>query len=469
MKKFIFLLLPLIIFGYYDFSLRKYADVSELLEDSYTDYYLNPAVLTELKERFLSFVIYGRGGEAQFTNLNFLNINKIFPYAIILSNFKTKLSSENSITLLYARKRKDYSYGFKFQIGKIKNFYEEISGEEGSEYVLERDGPVFDSTSEDFYFEDNYYLEKTFFKTFNHYQSKSNTLLFPFAFYLKFKDLELGIDLKNSLERRVDKYKEEEEGLEIEEDYEFIKEGDTVLKNWEENLNRYVEFGAYREEKIDSLKTWDKDISLFLRKKFRGIRDKKILFARIGYSFEIIKGNTYEKSFDSSYESLFEWWKEYEDEEGGWYSGSHFYEESEGAMEESKIIIDEKKENLYQEGGFGFNYHLSFLKLDNTIFLGIKEKIDLVKREEWEKRGKVSFYLGNNFEIGRFSFFPIFIPSWTMEEDKNEDKIKISYNYQCFFDLKFKIFDFLTWRFSYLLPGEKEVSKRWVLSLYLNY
>jgi len=55
----------------------------------------------------------------------------------------------------------------------------------------------------------------------------------------------------------------------------------------------------------------------------------------------------------------------------------------------------------------------------------------------------------------------------TIEENKN--KLAISYDYKIFFDLKFKMFDFLTSRFSYLLPSEKDAAKRLVLSLYLNY
>ncbi|MEO0119625.1 MAG: hypothetical protein ABIK60_03725, partial [candidate division WOR-3 bacterium] len=161
MRNFIFLLLPLFVFSYYDFSLRKDASLSELIEDSYTDYYFNPTILTELKERFISFGIYGINNEkAQFAYLNLLNPNKLLPYALIFTNFETEFSCEKSITFLLARKRKDYSYGFKFQIGEIRNFYEELLNYEKSEFNLEREGPVGDSGSEYFYFEDNYSLEK---------------------------------------------------------------------------------------------------------------------------------------------------------------------------------------------------------------------------------------------------------------------------------------------------------------------
>ncbi|MCX7836517.1 MAG: hypothetical protein N2323_00970 [candidate division WOR-3 bacterium] len=471
MKKLIFLVLPLFVFSYYDFSLRKYSEISELLEDPYVDYYLNPALLTELKERFLSFSIYGSNGKAQFTNLSFLNINKLLPYALIFNNFETEFSSEKSLSLLLARKRKDYSYGFKFQIGEIRNFYEDHFNYEESEYYLETEGPIGDSTEDYFFFENHYDLEKTLSKEIFSYYEKSTLLFFPFSFYLKFKDLEVGIDLKNSVEKRIKADKEEGEVLEIREEYSYEKNGDTTLNFLEEYLISEINFDNYRTETIETLKVWNKDISLFLRKRFKGIKEKKILFNKIGYSFEITKGVSYEKALENIYESLLEWEKSYED--GEWYLESSFEEDSSSTKEEWRELIAEKKENLYQEGGFGFTYYFSFLKLDNTIFLGVKEKIDLIKKEEkkWEKKGKVLFYLGNNFEKGKFSFLPIFIPYWTFEEDKteNDNKIKVSYNYQVFFDLKFKLFDFLTGRLSYLLPAEKEAYKRWILSLYLNY
>ncbi|MEO0096811.1 MAG: hypothetical protein ABIK78_01815 [candidate division WOR-3 bacterium] len=461
MRNFIFLLVPLFIFSYYDFSLRKDAFISELLEDPYTDYYFNPAFLAELKGRFIGCGIYGNNEKTQFAYLNFLNPNKLLPYALIFTNFETEFSSEKGITFLFSRKRKDYSYGFKFQIGEIRNFYETLLNYKKSEFNLEQEGPVGDSSSEDFYFEDYYSLEKRDLQQFSYYQNKSALLLCPLAFYLKFKSLDVGIDFKNSLEKRIFKEEREEKKLEIEEEYEYRKEGDTLLRELEEYLSSDVEFDNYRSERIDTLNIWNKDISLFLRKKIKGIREKKIFFTRLGYSFEITKGNTYQKSFDSTYEIFLEWEKSYD---GYWDCESLFYEEGKSVKNETKAMIKEKKENFYQEGGFGFNYYFSLLKLDNTIFLGIKEKIDLIKKEkEWDKKGKVYFYLGNNFEKGGFSFFPIFIPYFTIEEDT------ISYNYQWFFDLKLKLFDFLNCRFSYLLPAEKEAYKKWVLSLYLNY
>lgn len=468
MKNLIFLLLPLLVFSYYDFSLRNYADVSELLEDPFTDYYLNPGVLAELKERFLGFGIYGSNGRAQFTNLSYVNINKLIPYALIFNNFETEFSSEKNLILLLARKRNGYSYGFKFQIGKTKSFYEEYFLYEKGDYYLEREGPMGDSTEDYFFLEDYYSLEKVISKESDYFQEKRNSLLFPLSFYLKFRDWDFGVDLKNSLEKRINTYQEEEEALKITEEYDYEKEGDTSLLFLEEYLAREVNFYNNKEERIESLNVWNKDISLFFRKKFKGIRDKKILFTRLGYSSEIGKGSSYKKKLEKTYESSLEWRKEYED--GEWNYDLAFFEESTSKKKEFKERIKVRRENLYQEGGFSFTYYFPVWKLDNTLFLGIKERIDFLRKDkEWEKKGKIIGYLGNNFERGNFSFFPVFIPYLIIEKDKTEDKIKINYNYQIYFDLKLKMFDFLSWRFSYLLPGEKEGYEKWVLTLYLNY
>ncbi|MEO0090902.1 MAG: hypothetical protein ABIK59_03945 [candidate division WOR-3 bacterium] len=465
MRCFFLILLPLFVFSYYDFSLRKEAEVSELTEDPYTDYYLNPAAISELKERFIGSGIYS-DKKTQFAFLNFFNPNKLLSYGLTFANLETEFSSEKSLTFFFSQKKKDYSYGFKFQVGEIKNLYEESFSYENSEFDLQKEGPVGDSSSTNFYLEDYYLLEERRYQYFNHYQNKSNLFLFPLAFYLKFKELEVGIDLQNFVEKRIDGKVYEERNLEIEEEYEYRKEGDTLLRELEEYLTSDIRWEDYLFQKIDSLKVWYKDISLFLRKRTKGIKEKKIFFTRLGYSSEIIKGNTYQKNFNNSYEASLEWERSYED--GYWYCESLFFEESNSVKNETKRITNGKKENLYQEGGFGFNYLFSFLRLDNTIFLGIKEKVDLIRGEkEWEKKGKIYFYLGNNLEIANLSFFPIFLPYLTIEENKN--KLEISYDYKIFFDLKFKMFDFLTSRFSYLLPSEKDAAKRWVLSFYLNY
>ncbi len=446
----------LFIFSYYNFSLRKDASLLELVEDYYTDYYFNPAILGELKERFISLGIFGKNGNIQFSYLNLVNPNKIFPYALIFKNFETEFSSEKSIAFLFARKRKEYSYGFKFQIDKIKNFYEELLNYEKSEFNLEREGPIGDSNSEYFYFEDYYSLEKTNLQQFSYYQNKSNLFLFPFSFYLKFKNLDIGIDFKNSYEKVVNKSESKESYLKREEEYEYLKEGDTLLTNLEETFIKEETFNHYYKEKIDTFKVWSEDISLFLRKRIKGIRERIILFGRLGYFLEITKGNFYQKDFDTTYGSSLEWEKRYTKEEG-WRLDSSLYEEGEGRKTEIKEIIKKRKENIYQEGGLGFCYNFPLLKIDNTIFLGLKERVDLIKK------GEIYFYLGNNFEIGKISFFPIFIPYFIIEKDT------ITYNYQSYFDLKLKFFDFLTGHFSYLLPFKKESFKRWVLALYLQF
>lgn len=456
MRNFIYFLLPLFIFSYYDFSLRKDASLSELTEDPYSDYYFNPAILSELKERFIGFGVYGGNGKGRFIFLNFLNPNKLLPYALIFTNFETEFSSERSIAFLFCRKRKDYSYGFKFQIDEVKNFYEEFLNYEKSEFNLEREGPVGDSNGESFYFEDYYSLEGINFQQFSYYQNKNNLILFPFAFYLKFKSLDIGIDFQNSYEKVINKSENKESYLKRKEEYEYLKEGDTLLTNLEETFIKEETFNHYYKERIDTFKIWSNDISLFLRKKIKGIRERIILFSRLGYSLEISKGNFCQKDFDSSYESSLEWEKRYKKEEN-WQWDYSFYEEGKGDRKEIKEIIKKRKDNIYEEGGFGFYYYFPVLKVDNTIFLGIKERVDLIKK------GEIYFYLGNNFEIGKFSFFPIFIPSFTIKKDT------ITYNYQNFFDLKLKIFDFFFGRFSYLLPGEKETSKRWVLAFYLQF
>jgi hypothetical protein len=52
MRNILFLFLPLLIFGYPEALLEKAVMVNEFVENPYTNYYFNPAYLTELKEIF---------------------------------------------------------------------------------------------------------------------------------------------------------------------------------------------------------------------------------------------------------------------------------------------------------------------------------------------------------------------------------------------------------------------------------
>jgi hypothetical protein len=468
MRNILFLFLPLLIFGYPEALLEKAAMVNEFVENPYTNYYFNPAYLTELKERFIGLTIYSDGKNPQFTSLIFVNKIIFFPYALIFNNFENENLSEKSLTFIIAKKGKDYAYGFKGEIGKQKTFYENKFSYEKSDFYY--DGYSFGDSSPDYFaFDIDYTLEESYFKNSYFTQTKSDFLYLPFSFYLKRKDLEMGFDLKASQEKLIINDSREEVEKSYKEEYTQEKEGDTVLNYYYEELISEKNLSSQLKISEETSKIFVKDIAIFLKKKFKGLKDKKLLFGRFGYLSEIKKGIGYYQEKDSSYKADWELVKELSPER--YEENKDFSEEGKGVIYEEKKILKGKRENVYGEMGFGCFYYFNLFKFDHNLFLGIREKVDYLKETGFE--GKTGFYLGNKLEKDNFTFFPIFSPIFYFKKDSKE------YNYNIFLNLSFKIFDFLNFRFSYLWQSDfcdfkdfkipKIINKRWVLSCNFNY
>jgi len=468
MRNFLFLFLPLLIFGYPEALLEKEGLVNEFVENPYTYYYFNPAYLVELKERFIGFTIYSDGKNPQFSSLIFVNKNIFFPYALIFNNFETEFTSEKSFTFIIAKKSKDYSYGFKGQIVKQKNFYEDKFFYEKTDFYYESYS-AGDSAGDYFDFDVDYTLEKKYFKNSYFTQTKSDIFYFPFSFYLKRKNFEIGFDLNASKEKLTVSENREEVNENFVEEYSLAKEGDTVLNYYYEELISKRRFSCQSKANEETSTIFIKDISFFFKKKFKGLSDNKLLIGRLGYLSQIKKGIGYYQDKDSSYQGYLEWVKE-------WHTGSYeedkdFSEQGKGIIYEGKKILKDKKENVYEEMGFGFFYYINLFKFGNNLFLGMRERVDYLKEESF--KGKVIFYLGNKLEKDNFSLFPIFIPILYFHKDRKE------YNYNIFLNLSFRIFDFLNFRFSHLWQSDfgdlkkfkipKIISKRWVFSSNFNY
>ena len=468
MRNFLFLFLPLLIFGYPEALLEKEAMVYEFMENPYTAYYFNPAYLTQLKERFIGFTIYSDGKTPQFSSLSFVNKNIFFPYALIFNNFETEFTSEKSFIFIMAKKGKDYSYGFKGQIGKQDNFYEDKFSYEKTDFYYEGYS-IGDSTGDYFDIDVDYTLEKKYFKDSYFTQTKSDIFYFPFSFYLKRKDFEIGCDLNASKENLTVKENREKVNENFVEEYSLEKEGDTVLNYYYEELISEKIFSSQSKVSEETSKVFIKDVSIFFKKKFKGLRDNKLLFGRFGYLSQIKKGIGYYQDKDSSYEAYSELVKELS--AGSYEENKDFSEEGKGVIYEGKKILKDKKENLYEEMGFGFFYYFNLFKFDNNLFLGMRERVDYLKEESF--KGKFIFYLGNKLEKDNFLLFPIFVPIFYFGKDSKE------YNYNIFLNLTFKIFDFLNFRFSHLSQSDfcdfkefkipKIINKKWVFSCNFNY